>query len=91
MAILEKDPDAQLLDIRPRGDFSGSPDLSSAKKSALACPYKPPSTPEGDKNSTVSLGWAERVGRMGKVRSAALCARSTPAFASRRCCQTRAR
>jgi hypothetical protein len=71
LKILEVDPDAQLLDIRPREDTrtNGTPDLKACKKSVLSLPYKPAVGPqEGSKASTVSIGWAERVGRMAKVQ-----------------------
>lgn len=71
LKILEQVPDAQLLDIRPQKDSrsSGVADLKAVKKSVLSLPYKPAVAPqEGDRTSTVSIGWAERVGRMAKVQ-----------------------
>lgn len=66
--LLAEDPDAQLLDVRPKVDIkaTGSPDLRSIKKSVSALPWVPPVGPATDKG-TVVVGWPQKFGRLSKV------------------------
>lgn len=72
LKLLEQDPEVQLIDIRPKEDLreTGSPDLRSVKKSPINVAYKPrvEVSQEGSQQSTITIGWAERLCRNSKVR-----------------------
>eukprot|EP00892_Ulva_mutabilis_P012386 jgi/Ulvmu1/951/UM102_0034.1 len=71
LKLLEEDPEAQLIDIRPKEDLreTGSPDLRSVKKSPINVAYKPmvEASASGTQQSTITIGWAERLCRNPKV------------------------
>lgn len=74
LKLLEDVPEAQLIDIRPKEDLrsTGSPDLRTVNKSPINVAYKPKVEPtdSGSQISTITIGWAERLCRNGKVRTA---------------------
>lgn len=73
LKLLEEDPNIQLIDIRLKEDFreTGSPDLRSVKKSPVNAAYKPTvQASQAGSQSTIAIGWAERLCRNSKVRPA---------------------
>lgn len=71
LKLLESDANAQIIDIRNKEAVkeAGSPDLKGTKKSLISLPYKPaPGPKQAGTGSTVGIGWAERVKRMGKIK-----------------------
>ena len=74
LQLLQSDKDAIILDIRSKSEVreQGQPDLKGTKKSLVSIPYSPPAGPTAASGATgtVSVGWAERIARMKKVRSA---------------------
>lgn len=80
--MLENDANAQIIDIRSKKEAreDGVPNLRSTKKTLISIPYQPPQGPTPQTSAgTVSVGWAQRIARMKKVRTAPSLERSTSA------------